>query len=116
MTEADLTSGFEKRARFLAGRETCFDAEGFFLNTNDWGEEVVEILAREEGLKALDGNHWRVTRFIRNHYLREGRAPMNRELRAGPELSLMELESVFPGVIRNGARILAGLPIPMGCA
>ncbi len=29
--------------------------------------------------------------------------------------SLMELESMFPGGIRKGARLLAGLPNPQSC-
>ena len=54
-------------------------------------------------------------RFLRAYYLRNGRAPMNRELRAGTELSLVELERLFPDGIRMGARRLAGLPNPKTC-
>jgi tRNA 2-thiouridine synthesizing protein E len=64
----------------------------------------------------LSENHWRVIRFLRNFYLNQGKAPLARELKAGLGLSLMELESMFPGGIRQGARILAGLPNPKNCA
>ena len=40
---------------------------------------------------------------------------MNRELKAGTELSLVELERLFPDGIRMGARRLAGLPNPKTC-
>jgi dissimilatory sulfite reductase related protein len=47
--------------------------------------------------------------------LHHGRSPMNRDLRAGTGLSLVELERLFPDGIRMGARRLAGLPNPKTC-
>ena len=40
---------------------------------------------------------------------------MNRQLRDGTGLSLVDLERLFPDGIRNGARRLAGLPNPKTC-
>jgi tRNA 2-thiouridine synthesizing protein E len=102
--------------RSLAGREIPFDSDGFLWESNDWSEEVAEILAREQGLEILNEDHWRVIRFLRNYYLSQGKAPLNRELKAGLGLSLMELESIFPRGIRQGARLLAGLPNPKNCS
>jgi sulfur relay (sulfurtransferase) DsrC/TusE family protein len=52
---------------------------------------------------------------LREYYLQNGRAPLNRQLKAGLGMSLMEIESLFPGGLKLGARRLAGLPNPKTC-
>jgi tRNA 2-thiouridine synthesizing protein E len=104
-----------REARILAGREIWFDWEGFFWDAKDWSEEVAVLLAREGGLAELDDLRWKVLGFLRDYYASHGRAPLNRHLREGTGLSLLELESLFPGGIRLGARRLAGLPNPKTC-
>ncbi len=101
--------------RTVAGRETWFDDEGFLWDPDDWTEAAAEALARERGLDALSDVQWHVIRYMRGYYLHHGRAPMNRELRAGTGLPLLELERLFPGGIKLGARVLAGLPNPQTC-
>jgi dissimilatory sulfite reductase related protein len=101
--------------RTVAGRAVYFDDEGFFWEADDWSEPAAEELARESGLARLDDVQWRVLRFMRAYYLRNGRSPMNRDLRQGTELSLVELERLFPDGIKMGARRLAGLPNPKTC-
>ncbi len=101
--------------RTVAGRTVYFDDEGFFWEPDDWTEAAAEELARESGIPRLDELRWRVLRFLRSYYLYHGRAPMNRELKAGTELSLVELERLFPDGIKLGARRLAGLPNPKTC-
>ena len=101
--------------RTVAGRPVYFDDEGFFWEPDDWTEAAAEELARESGISGLDPVQWRVLRFLRQYYLYHGRAPMNRELKAGTELSLVELERLFPDGIKLGARRLAGLPNPKTC-
>jgi TusE/DsrC/DsvC family sulfur relay protein len=104
-----------RELRAVAGRQVWFDSEGFFWEPNDWSEEAAEELARESGLGSLGDVRWRVLRFLRAYYEHNGRAPMNRELKAGTGLSLLELERLFPEGIRMGARRLAGLPNPKTC-
>ncbi len=101
--------------RTVAGREVYVDDEGFFWDPDDWSEAAAEALARDQGIDALSDTQWRVLRFMRGYYLDHGRAPMNRDLRAGTELSLLELERLFPRGIKLGARLLAGLPNPKTC-
>ena len=81
----------------------------------DWTEEIAEALASECGIEKLNDLQWRVIRFLRDYFSYHGRAPLNRDLKAGLEISLMELEGVFPGGIRRGARLVAGLPNPRAC-
>lgn len=104
-----------RELRTVAGREIWFDTEGFIWDPDDWTEEVAAELAHQRGAADLDDHQWRVLRYLRAYYLHNGRAPMNRELRAGTEMSLVDLERLFPDGIRMGARRLAGLPNPKTC-
>jgi dissimilatory sulfite reductase related protein len=115
MAEGHQVSALGYYVRSIAGKEIPFDGEGFLWEPNDWSEEVAEILARERGLETLSEDHWRVIRFLREYYMTQGKAPLSRELKAGLGLSLMELESMFPGGTRQGARLVAGLPNPKTC-
>ncbi len=92
-----------------------FDSEGFLLDPHQWTEEVAEDLAGESGVTGLTETHWRVIRFLREYYSQNGRAPLHRQLKSETGLSLMEIESLFPGGIKYGARRLAGLPNPRSC-
>ncbi len=104
-----------KSFRTLAGKQILFDDEGFFNEFDDWSEEGFLQLAREAGVAEVTERHWRVIRFFREYYAYNGRAPLNNQLRKGTELSLLELEGLFPGGIKFGARRLAGLPNPKTC-
>ncbi len=113
MTELEA---LDRRYRVIAGRTLLFDGEGFLWDPAEWGEEVAEELARESGLgEALDEMRWRVVRFLREFYARNGRAPLNKILRQGTGLALRELEGLFPGGIKYGLRRIAGLPNPKHC-
>lgn len=105
----------ERRIRFIAGRKVRFDSEGFFEDFDDWSKDVFEVLAYEEGITVATDQHWQVVRALRDFYAYNGRSPLNKELRKSTGISLMELESLFPGGIKNGARRLAGLPNPKTC-
>lgn len=104
-----------RHLRPLAGRQIAFDDEGFFWDYDDWSEQAAAELAAEAGLAALGEEHWRVIRFFRQYYEHNGRAPLNQQIKKGTGLSLMELQGLFPGGIKNGARRLAGLPNPKSC-
>lgn len=121
MTQDETTPGSAPagrdsgKVRFLAGREVFFDADGFLADPSQWSEEIADLLARESGIERLERDHWQVIRFIRDYYLQNGRAPLHRELKKGVGMSLMEIEDRFPGGIKQGARLLAGLPNPKSC-
>ena len=109
------TDALQVQVRSLAGREIVFDSEGFLADALQWTEEVARVMAQESGLAVLADTHWQVIRFLREYYLQNGRAPLNRQLKAGLGMSLMEIESLFPGGLKLGARRLAGLPNPKTC-
>jgi tRNA 2-thiouridine synthesizing protein E len=111
----ESNTGDNLQLRAIADRDVFFDRQGFLYDFEDWSEELCEFLAKEAGLLQIDDRHWRVVRFLREFYATNGRAPLNRQLREGTGMSLLELEKLFPGGIKQGARRLAGLPNPKDC-
>jgi TusE/DsrC/DsvC family sulfur relay protein len=101
--------------REVAGRRILFDHEGFLWQAEDWSEDVAEALALEAGICGLSEAQWRVIRFLREFYFEYGRSPLNRKIVEGVGMSLLELQSLFPGGIRHGAKHIAGLPNPKRC-
>ena len=110
------TGGLSRKVRVISGREIFFDEDGFFWDPQEWNEETAEVLAEESGMKELNETHWMILRFLREYYFQNGRAPLNREIKGGTGISLMEMEALFPGGIKYGARRLAGLPNPKSCS
>ena len=109
-------SDVQQRVRILGGKEVILDKEGFLWRPEDWTEEVAVSLAAERGIESLSDEQWRVIRFLREYFFYNGRAPLNRDIKAGLGISLMDLECLFPGGIRRGARLVAGLPNPRTCS
>lgn len=109
------SSGRDRYLRSIAGCDIYFDWEDFLWDPTDWTESVAIELATELGMEGLEEVHWRVIRFMREYYFYHGRSPLNKDLKAGTKMSLMELEVLFPQGIRLGARRLAGLPNPKAC-
>jgi dissimilatory sulfite reductase related protein len=107
--------GLSRRYRHIAGRRVLFDNEGFLWTAEDWSDDLATALAAEACLAHLTDQHWTVLRFLRQYYVENGRAPLNRQLTKGTGLSLLALEGLFPGGIRMGARRMAGLPNPKTC-
>ena len=104
-----------ERVRLIAGREITFDGEGFFWDPHQWSEEAAAALAEEAGLEDVGEAHWTILQFLREYYFQNGRSPLNRQIKEGTGISLMEMEALFPGGIKYGARRLAGLPNPRNC-
>jgi len=102
--------------RIIAGRKILFDKAGFLWHPEDWTEEVAVALASECGIERLSDEQWRVIRFLRDYFFYHGRAPLNRDLKTGLGMTLMEIEQLFHGGIGRSARRIAGLPNPKACA
>ncbi len=105
-----------RKVRLIAGREILFDNEGFLWKPEDWTVELAGILAAETGLEEMNETQWRIIHFLRNFYFHNGRAPMNRDIKAEIGLTFMQMEALFPEGIRRGARRVAGLPNPKTCS
>jgi len=99
----------------LANKTVEVNEEGFFVNPEDWSEELVPELAAKEGIANLDDRHWQVIRFMRQEYLEKGSGPTVRVLGKTSGVSIKELYELFPnGPAKIAARI-AGIPKPRGC-
>ncbi|MDK9706160.1 MAG: TusE/DsrC/DsvC family sulfur relay protein [Desulforhopalus sp.] len=109
-------TGLSPVVRTIGQREVVFDNEGFLYDFRDWDEDLYHFLAAECGLGETSERHLRVIRFLREFYASHGRAPLNNQLRKGTDMTLLEIEALFPGGIKNGARRLAGLPNPQTCS
>lgn len=106
----------QQRKRVIAGSEYLFDKEDFLWRPQDWTEALAEALAAECGIEKMSEDQWRLVRFLREYYFYNGRAPLNKDLKAGLGMSVMDLECLFPGGIKRGARRVAGLPNPRTCS
>jgi dissimilatory sulfite reductase related protein len=107
---AGLSEDPNRQYRLIGGRRVYFDSDGFLWDSQDWSEELAEMMASEGGLGQLGETHWKVLRFIREFYLSNGRAPRNRPMRESTGLTMREIEGLFPGGIKLGALRFAGLP------
>lgn len=108
-------AGSARHLRRLAGQEIAFDGEGFFWDFDQWSEAAAVELAAEAGLAGLGPEHWKVIRFYRDYFAYHGRAPLNHDLKKGTGFTLLQLQGMFPGGLKDGARRLAGLPNPKTC-
>lgn len=89
--------------------------EGFFVDPDQWTEEMAPELARREGIDELTDAHWTVLRFVRGEYAAKGSGPTVRVLGKTSGVSVKELYELFPkGPAKVAARI-AGIPKPRGC-
>jgi TusE/DsrC/DsvC family sulfur relay protein len=112
----DSESYDQQKVRRIAGREIVFDGDGFLWDPRDWTEEMARVLAEEAGVEAVGDLQWAILRFLREYYFQNGRAPLNRQIKEGTGISLMEMERLFPAGIKYGARRWAGLPNPKNCS
>ena len=89
--------------------------DGFFVDPDQWTEEMVPELAARDDLDDLNDKHWQVIRFMRQEYFANGTGPTVRMLGKTSGVSVKELYRLFPkGPAKIAARV-AGIPKPKGC-
>ena len=88
-----------------------FDEDGFLKSPGIWSESVAEEIARSSGIARLNKDHWRVLRYLRDHFLNCRTLPVERtvcrEIGMGPHC----MEKLFDKDLKCAWRI-AGLPNP----
>ena len=95
--------------------EVDVNDEGFFVDPEQWTEEMAPELARREGIELLTDAHWTVLRFMRSEFFEKGTGPTVRLLGKKSGVSVKDLYQLFPkGPAKIAARI-AGIPKPRGC-
>jgi tRNA 2-thiouridine synthesizing protein E len=91
------------------------DPEGFFIDPEQWSEDMAPQIARENGIPELTDRHWQVIRFMRGTYLEAGGAPSIRRLGKASGVPIKELYQLFPKGPAKLAAKIAGIPKPRGC-
>lgn len=99
----------------IAGNEVELNDEGFFVDPDQWTEEMVPELAARDDLDDLNDKHWQVIRFMRQEYFANGTGPTVRMLGKTSGVSVKELYQLFPKGPAKVAARMAGIPKPKGC-
>ena len=102
-------------ATTIAGHAVELNDEGFFVQPDQWAEDMVPELARAEGIDDVSDRHWQVIRFMRKEYADKGTGPTVRVLGKTSGVSVKELYVLFPKGPAKVAAKIAGIPKPRGC-
>ncbi len=88
------------------------DAQGFLVNHEDWDENFAVHRAHHLGMREnLSKRHWDVISFLRNYYKKNHEVPNIYETCGANDLTLQELEQLFPTGYHRGAVNIAGLRV-----
>ena len=103
--------------KFIGDEATTYSAkQEFASDLDEWSEQIAENIARKEGIEMTEA-HWKVVRFLRNHYSEHGATSARRltDLLDDEFAGLggrKYLYEIFPnGPVTQASRI-AGLPVP----
>jgi dissimilatory sulfite reductase related protein len=91
------------------------DEYGFIQETDRWNETVAAVLAVDEGVPELTTEHWKIVRYMRQHYLEHGVPPLVRKLCKQTGFTLKRIYELFPTGPAKGVCRIAGLPNGKGC-
>lgn len=91
------------------------DEHGYIQQIELWNDAVAAALAATEGVAELTADHWKVVRYLHQHYLDFRVAPMVRKLCKQTGLTLKRIYELFPSGPAKGACKVAGLPDGKGC-
>ena len=97
------------------GKEFVVDEDGFIDSYENWSQEWVQWVKKEEGIEELNDEHQKVIDVLRDYYEKNGIAPMVRVLSKVTGFKLKHIYELFPSGPGKGACKMAGLPKPTGC-
>lgn len=98
-----------------AGTTVTVNDEGFFVDPDQWREDMAPEIARDAGMDPLTEQHWQIITHMRQEFAQKGTGPTVRALGRTSGVSIKELYHLFPkGPAKLAARI-AGIPKPRGC-
>lgn len=103
------------------GQEIETDSQGYLINSQQWSEALIPLLAEQENI-ALTEEHLEIVRFVRAFYLEFNTSPAIRILVKAVSQQFGEekgnsryLYRLFPKGPAKQATKLAGLPKPVKC-
>ena len=97
------------------GKTFTVDEDGFIDSYENWCDEWVHLVKKEEGIDELNEEHEKVIKVLREYYEKNGIAPMVRILSKVTGFKLKHIYELFPSGPGKGACKMAGLPKPTGC-
>ena len=97
------------------GKTFTGEEDGFIYSYENWCQEWVECVKKEEGIEELNEEHEKVIKVLREYYEKNGSAPMVRILSKVTGFKLKHISELFPSGPVKGACKRAGLPKPTGC-
>jgi len=89
--------------------------DGFLLQPELWNDSVARALAAAQGVGELTPEHFKVVRYLRQHWLDHELAPMVRKLCKETGVTLKRIYELFPSGPAKGACKVAGMPNANGC-
>ena len=75
----------------ISSTEVEVNDEGFFVDPEQWTEEMAPELARRDGIDLLTDAHWTVLRFMRSEFFEKGTGPTVRLLGKKSGVSVKDL-------------------------
>lgn len=99
----------------LGGKTFEVDEQGYLKNTADWSEELAKLLAADVGIANMEEGHWKVVKYMRERFLKNGDSPSIRTLGKDSGVTTKELYALFPKGPAKLAAYVAGIPKPRGC-
>ena len=98
----------------INGRSFEVDEEGFFVNREEWSEDLATDLAPLIGIE-LDEEHLAPLRFMRDDADANGVTPTLRRMQTVGGFDIKTLFALYPGKPAKKMSWLAGLRKPVGC-
>ncbi len=98
------------------GKTIETNANGYLEETDDWSEDVAQVIAAEEGVELTD-KHWDLINFLRDEFLNNGgNQPNDRNIVKamssawGEKVNSKDLYALFPKQPSKQAGKIGGLP------
>ncbi len=91
------------------------DSDGFFVDPNQWNEELAVKMAKSLGFNELSDEHWNLIRYSRQEYMSSSMAPNMRKLCSGSGVATKEVFKLFPVAPAKTIAKIAGIHKPVGC-
>jgi len=96
-----------------ANKSYAVDVRGFLVDPSEWDEYYAAYRAYDMKIPGgkLTEDHWRVIRFLRDSFMKNGDIPTVYDTCHANQITLDELERLFPDGYHRGAVKIAGLRI-----
>lgn len=92
-----------------------FDPDGFLKSPDSWNDDIAQMIAKDAGIDNLTEEHWKLIRFMREYWLKNGTQPEVRVLCQETGIGLRSIYKMFPEGPERGIGRIAGLPKRDGC-